>query len=197
MKITMVNRKTLLATASATALLAACMTTLLASCGGKKQNNDIIAEKVERPQVEAPIRQADYDKTSEVQWMGHGYKVEVHRQPNDSLPMVTDEIGQKFVDNEVAVTVRKSDGTVFFSRSFTKASFDACLDNDYRHTGILDGLVFDRVNGGNLEFAGSVCHPQTDEYIPVRAVLSPSGSVTFLRDVEGDADGEAEEETAD
>lgn len=184
----MVNRKILLATASATALFAACATVLLASCGEKKQHTNIITEQVERPQVEAPIRQAEYDKTHEVQWMGKGYKVEIHRQPNDSLPMVTDEIGQKFVDNEVEVTVRRADGTVFFSHAFTKASFDACLDNDYRHTGILDGLVYDKTNGSHLEFAGSVSHPQTDEYIPVRVILSPSGNVTFKRDVEGNED---------
>ncbi len=190
----MAKRKTLLvAVIGAVVLMTACGTVLLASCGGKKQSTDIIAEKMEQPKLEAPIRQAEYEKTHEVQWQGSACKVEIHRQPNDSLPMVADEIGQKFVDNEVEVMVRKADGTVAFSRSFTKASFDACLDDDYRHTGILDGLVFDRVNGGNLEFAGSVSHPQTDEYIPVRVVLSPSGSVTFKRDVEGDEDDVTDE----
>ena len=125
--------------------------------------------------------------------VSNSYKVEIHRQPCDSLPMVTDELGQKFVDNEVEVTVTRADGEVFFTRSFTKANFDACLDNDYRHTGILDGLVYDKVNGSNLEFAGSVSHPQTDEYIPVRVVLSSTGNVTIKRDVETDANEDVEE----
>lgn len=184
-----------------TTLLTVCAVAMLTACGNgdKKQSSEIVAEQVEQqPKVEAPIRQDSYDKTHEVQWMDKGYKVEIHRQPNDSLPMVTDEIGQKFVDNEVEVTVKRSDGTVFFSRTFTKASFDGCLDNDYRHTGILDGLVYDKANGSNLEFAGSVSHPQTDEYIPVRIVLSSSGSVTFRCDMEPNADdGDETDKVAD
>lgn len=169
------------------------MAVLMTACGNKRQSDDIITEKVERPKIEAPIRQADYNKSHQIQWIGNSYKVEIHRQPCDSLPMVTDELGQKFVDNEVVVTVTRADGEVFFTRSFTKANFDACLDNDYRHTGILDGLVYDKVYGSDLEFAGSISHPQTDEYIPVRVILSSTGNVTIKRDVETDVNEDVEE----
>lgn len=170
------------------------MMVLTVSCGNKKQSDDIIAERIEKPKLQAPIRQSDYDKQTEVQWGGNTYRVAIHRQPNDSLPMVKDEMGQKFVDNEVTVSVTRADGTIFFERTFTKSSFNSSLDDDYRKTGILDGLVFDKANGSNLEFAGSVSHPQTDEYIPIRLVLDRMGSVTTKRDVEAVGD---EEEMAD
>lgn len=170
------------------------MIALTMACGNKKQSDDIIAERIEKPKLQAPIRQSDYDKQKDVQWIGATYRVTIHRQANDSLPKVQDELGQKFIDNEVTITVSRADGSIFFERTFTKSSFSACLDDDYRKTGILDGLVFDKASGNTLEFAGSVSHPQTDEYIPIRMVLDRMGSVTTKRDVEASND---EEEVAE
>ena len=91
--------------------------------------------------------------------------------------MVKDETGQKFVDNRISLRIIRADGSVFFSKSFTKAAFDHLLNDDYRKTGILEGLVFDKVEGNNLFFAASVCHPQTDEYIPMVVTVSNLGDV--------------------
>jgi hypothetical protein len=88
--------------------------------------------------------------------------------------------------------VIRQDGSVFFSRTFTKADFNDYLDEDYRATGILEGLVFDRVDGYQLIFAGSVCHPQTDEYIPLVITLSNFGDVTISRDTQMDTSGSEE-----
>jgi hypothetical protein len=83
---------------------------------------------------------------------------------------------------------------VFFSQTFTKASFNDYLDDDYRATGILEGLVFDRVDGHQLIFAGSVSHPQTDEYIPLVVTLSNFGDVTISLDTQRDTSGSGEEQ---
>ena len=86
----------------------------------------------------------------------------------------------------------RQDGSVFFSRTFTKADFNDYLDDDYRATGILEGLVFDRVEGLHLIIAGSVSHPQTDEYIPLVITLSNFGDVTISRDTQMDTSGSEE-----
>jgi len=109
---------------------------------------------------------------------------------------VEDEMGQKFVDNRITLRIIRSDGSVFFSRTFTKAAFDAQLDDDYRQTGILEGIVFDQVDGHNLVFAGSVSHPQTDEYIPLVITVSNFGDVSIKRDDQMDTSGN-ETPTAD
>jgi hypothetical protein len=88
--------------------------------------------------------------------------------------------------------VIRQDGSVFFSQTFTKADFNDYLDDDYRATGILEGLVFDRVEGLRLIFAGSVSHPQTDEYIPLVITLSNFGDVTISRDTQMDTSGSEE-----
>ena len=141
-------------------LTAVVLTALLAtSCGKKKQTNDIIVPTVETPKPQGPVRMQPYDQTNDVQWLGKEYQVAINRVSCDSLPMVKDETGQQFIDNRITVRILRSDGSVFFSRVFTKADFVAHLDDDYRKTGILEGIVYDKTDGNNIIFAGSVSHP--------------------------------------
>ena len=108
--------------------------------------------------------------------------------------MVKDETGQKYVDNNISLVITRGDGSTFFKRTFTKASFDSCLDDDYRKTGILEGLVFDRVDGNTLRFAASVSHPGTDEYIPIVLVIDRFANVSIKRDTQLDTNAEEEDE---
>ena len=165
------------------------MVLMIAGCGEKKKSDDIIARKVEDPKPQAPIRMQNYTQTKDVVWLGKNYQVEVKRFPDDSLKMVKDETGQKFVDNRISLRIIRSDGTTFFSRTFTKAAFDSFLNSDYRQTGILEGLVFDKVEGNNLFFAASVSHPQTDEYIPMVVTVSNFGDVGIRLDTDLDTNG--------
>ena len=152
------------------------------SCGKKKQYDDIIVQETETPQPQAPIRMQDYKDVKDVQWLGKQYQVEVTRTASDSLTMVKDETGQQFVDNRIVLRVIRQDGTVFCTKTFTKSAFNACLDDDYRKTGILEGFVFDKAEGNQLFFAASVCHPQTDEYIPMVVTVSNFGEVGIAKD---------------
>lgn len=167
---------------------------IVAGCTGKKKSEDIIVATVESPKPQPPIRMQDYLQMKDIVWLGKKYQVEIHRAPDDSLKMVKNEEGQKFVDNRISIRVIRSDGSVFFNRSFTKGFFDKCLNDDYRNTGILEGLVFDRVDANNLLFAASVSHPQTDEYIPMILTLSNFGDVDIRLDSDMDTSGSNEEE---
>ena len=170
---------------------------LVASCGEKKKHDDIIAPKVEKPKLQAPVRMQDYNQTTDVKWLNKNYQVVVNRTPDDSLRMVKDETGQKYVDNRISLRIIRADGSVFFSKSFTKAAFESLLNDDYRKTGILEGLVFDKVEGNNLFFAASVCHPQTDEYIPMVVSVSNLGDVGIKLDKQLDTNGGNLEENDD
>ena len=155
---------------------------LATSCGKKKQHDDIIVQETETPQPQAPIRMQDYKDIKDVQWLGKQYQIEVSRTACDSLAMVKDESGQQFVDNRIVLKVIRQDGSVFCTKTFTKSAFNACLDDDYRKTGILEGFVFDKAEGNHLFFAASVCHPQTDEYIPMVVTLSNFAEVGISKD---------------
>ena len=163
---------------------------LLAGCKEKKQTQDIIAPpKAEYAKPSGPERMQPYSKTWSVQWLNKTYEVTVNRMPNDSLPIVKDEAGFQFVDNSITLEIRRSDGSVAISKTFTKASFDEHLDNNYRKAGILEGLVFDEVDGQCLEFAASVSLPQTDEYIPLEVKIDNFGNVRIERDSDMDTNG--------
>jgi hypothetical protein len=176
-------------------LLAALLMAVLAiSCGKKKESKDIIVPTVEEVKPKAPISMQPYDQKQEVEWLDKSYQVIINRVADDSLRMVQDETGQKFIDNRITLRVIRADGSVFFKKVFTKSSFDAQLDDDYRQTGILEGLVFDKVDGNNLVFAGSVSHPQTDEYIPLVVTVSNFGNVTIKRDDQMDTNSTQEQQ---
>ena len=161
----------------------------LVACGGKKKSEDIIAPKVEKVKPSEPVKMQEYKDTSFVKWVeGRYYHLTVLRQPCDTLPMVKDETGQKFVDNVFQMTVTRTDGSVFFNRKFTKSNFNKYINEDYQKTGILEGIVFDKVDGDWLVFAASVAHPQTDEYIPLVIKLSRMGVLEISQDTQMDTD---------
>ena len=54
--------------------------------------------------------------------------------------------------------------------------------------------MFDRVEGNYLIFAGSVSHPQTDEYIPLVITLSNFGDVDISRDTQMDTNGDEDDQ---
>jgi hypothetical protein len=85
--------------------------------------------------------------------------------------------------------VSRQDGSVFYSKQFTKAFFLQYIPENYRKSGILEGIVFDKANGDWLEFAASVGIPQTDEYIPLIVKLSRMGELVVSQDTQMDTNG--------
>ena len=168
---------------------------IIAGCKEKKQSEEIITSRVEVQKPSGPVRIQAYADSKEVQWLGRTYTVEWKRTPDDSLRMVKDENGQKYVDNRVAIRVVRTDGSVFFQKSFTKSAFTAYLPEKYNRMGILEGLVFDEVDGNHLVFAASVSLPQTeDEYIPLEVRVDNFGNVAIERDNSLDTYGSSEDE---
>jgi len=103
--------------------------------------------------------------------------------------MVKDETGQKFVDNRITLRVLRADGSVAISKMFTKTAFTNYITDNFRKSGILEGFVFDKVDGQQLTFAASVCLPQTDEYIPLEVKVDNFGNVKIERDSQMDTNG--------
>ena len=173
-------------------ILAMAALAAVGGCKEKKQSEDIIAPKQEAKGPSAPIRMQPYSDSRDVLWLDRSYKIEVNREASDSLPMVKDETGQKFVDNRISVRVLRSDGTVAISKSFTKTTFNDYLTAHFLQAGILEGLVFDKVDGQQLDFAASVSLPLSDEYIPLEVKIDNFGNVKIARDADLDTSGSGE-----
>ena len=166
----------------------------LFACGSKKKSEDIIAQRVVKVEPKGPVKMQENTDSYDVEWLGKTYHVAIHRHSADSLPMVKDETGQEYVDNVFTVAVSRQDGSMFFSRQFTKSNFAQYVTDDFRKTGILEGLVFDKADGDCLVFAASVGRPQTDEYIPLVVRLSRMGVLEIKQDTELDTSAPLEQQ---
>ena len=96
--------------------LALMMTVLVMSCGKKKESKDIIVPTAEVVKPKAPISMQPYNQQQEVEWLDKSYQVIINRVADDSLRMVQDETGQKFIDNRITLRVIRADGSVFFKK---------------------------------------------------------------------------------
>jgi hypothetical protein len=147
---------------------------MLAACKETKKSEDIITTKYVPKKPKAPIAMSEEHLVDNVQWMGSTYRVKVDRVPSDSLPMLSDEIGQKYIDNYITVSILRSDQSVFFKRTFTKNSFASYLTADYKKTGLLSSIRFSEVDGKELEFSVIIAHPDAldDEYLPLEMSIN-------------------------
>jgi len=173
---------------------------VLCGCKEKKQSDNIISvDDSETVSIapSGPVRMQAFKQSTAVKWVGRTYTVDIERHANDSLPMVRDEEGDEYVDNSIRLRVVRADGSVFFSKVFTKHTFEAYLDEAYRKRGILEGLVFDGVDGNSLKFASSVSFPQTDEYIPLEVMVDNFGNVSIRRENSMDTYGNVSETSAE
>lgn len=163
----------------------------LGACKEKKKAQEpIIISREEPRKPKAPIRMQDYRQEVDAKWLGRTYHIEVLRMPSDSLPMVSDEIGQKYVDNRISLKISREDGSVFLQKTYTKAAFQSYLDDDFRRTGILEAMIFEEVDDNRLEFAVSVVHPQSeDEFIPLKMTIDRMGEISVKRDTDIDTNG--------
>lgn len=153
------------------------------ACKEKKQSEpDIITTKYVPEKPQAPIRMSVDQRQTDIKWLGRQYVVKVQRTPVDSLPMVADETGQKYIDNKVTLTIMRSDSSVFFSKTFLKSSFSSYIDNDYQKRGVLENIVFHEVDDNELEFSVIVSHPDADdEYIPLEMNINGQGGIHIER----------------
>lgn len=170
---------------------------MLGACKEKKQTEEIIATKYVPKKPGAPISMQKKETTEKISWGGQTYEVSISRTPADSLPMVANEIGQKFVDNRIALTIRRSDGSEFFRRSFSKASFQSYLTPDYRRVGLLNDMRFKDANGAELNFIVSLAEPEAtdDEFLPLLLSINRQGGIGIR--VEDDLDMLAGDDYAD
>lgn len=157
---------------------------MLGACKEKKQTDDIITSKYVPKALVDPIRMGEDRQTNTVVWQGSPYRVDILRLPADSLPKLTDDNGQQYVDNLVDVKISRQDGSVFFHRSFIKAAFSGHLDEPFRRNGQLVGIRFHEVDNSALEFKVVIGMPDApdDLFVPLEMVVDRQGAIRVEKD---------------
>lgn len=165
------------------------------SCSEKKETTEIIVEKTEENVSAQPVKMPASADSETIEWLGRQYTCEIVGSAAEDLPTVRDAVDEEYYDNRITLKITRADGSVFFSRVFTKSDFAQYIDAQYLGKSILQGLMFEKVNGDNLQFVACVGDPDTlsDEYIPFIVSLSRTGDISVTKDTRleleaGDAD---------
>lgn len=108
------------------------------------------------------------------------YALMINREACDSLGIVTDEMGYRFADNLLKISVKKN-GAVLFARTFKKADFLHLLDAEFAKHSILDGCRFLQVHEGMVTFSLAVSYPDSDMSRPFKLNIGPDGSYMIVK----------------
>ncbi len=159
-------------------LLALVAVVVIQSCGKKEKPKDIIVEKVkDKPRTE-DVKMSSETLNGEFEWIGGSkYSYSIQRSASSSMAKVKNH-DVRYFDNEIHLVVRRSDGTVFFDKTFTKANFSPALPKQFHDSGVLLGMNFEKANGNVLNFVVSVGSPDDsyDEFFYVLMTLDNYGN---------------------
>lgn len=156
---------------------------LLAACSSSKKEkaDDLQVLTQDSLDAKGPQRMQVSDIKTPIDYRGKKYVSVVKRQPDESLPLVVNEQGEKFVDNRIRLRLTCGERTVL-DKEFTKETFASLVDAKFLKNSILEGLVFDQTTSRGFIYAASVCYPQTDLYIPLRITVTPDGKVSMVQE---------------
>ncbi len=169
------------------------------ACKEKKESTDIITTKYVPKKPQPPIAMPSETITKNVTWQDKPYTVVITRQASDSLLQVKDENGQPYIDNRVEIVVTRADGSVFFKKVFTKASFNAYIDESFRKNGILAGIQYDEIDSKGMEFSVVVGLPDAldDVFVPLELVVDRFANIAISRDDDMDMRGNDDDDDYD
>ena len=154
---------------------------LLVGCKEKKEQPDEIAvdKGVDKPHTEIQ-RMNDETIDGTVTWIGGGnYSFSTVRTADESLAKVKNH-DFEYYDNAIHLTVKRSDGSTFFDKRFTKQSFSSILPAQFKESGVLLGMNFEEVSGNLLKFVVSVGSPDDsyDEYFHILLTVNNYGATS-------------------
>ena len=152
----------------------------ITSCKEKKQDEEIIVEKlIEKPKNSATAMQNN-TKNDAVKWIGgRTYTYIVEREKDTELPLVENH-DVTYYDNRIQLTIKRSDGTDFFSDTFTKNSFTGLLNNDMKEHGVLLSMAFDKCDSDNMYFVVGIGSPDEsyEDFTLVQLIVSRTGATS-------------------
>lgn len=152
------------------------------ACKEKQKSEDIIVAKYVPEKLKSPIKLPVDQRTTEVQWLGKSYTIDVIREPDESLPMLKDETGQEYVDNSLTLTITRDDNRVFLKKNFTKESFANYVDDTFRHNGYLENIVFHGIENQKLKFGAVIsCPGSEDEFVPLDVFIDGKSGMSVVQ----------------
>lgn len=148
---------------------------LLAACKGKgtTETPSDVLPVAEQDTVTHSMAGCDFNDS--IQAWGSHLTFTIHREPCDSMPIITDQYGTKYKDNLFVLTIMRG-GQTFFRHLFTKNDFSSLLGADFRKHGMFDGFRCAGYQDDKLTFGTCVSFPESDMSQPFLVKVARDGS---------------------
>ncbi len=166
---------------------------LIAACSGKKSESQTSDnDTTTTAKANTPYANSSQTNDYTARLGGTDYVVTISRSADTSLPVVTDELGNKFYDNRVNVQVKRGAEQVL-NKTFTKENFSEFLTSQSERQGtVLLGMAYDseKSDGHTLRLGAQIGQVGIEEG-PAFTVEIPldGGAVSIVRDTNQDTTG--------
>lgn len=152
------------------------------ACSGKKGSSEHESVLATMDSIDSHGLQRMQTSKSEMdlKFKGKDYHSLVSRTPDESLPHVSNEMGDTYVDNKIVLRLTRGSETVL-NKTFTKNDFSSVVDADFLSKSVLEGIVYDKTTAQGIVYAASVCYPQTDLYVPLSITVGTDGKMTIKK----------------
>ena len=152
------------------------------ACGGKKgtSNNESILTTMDSMDARGLQRMQISKSETDFKFKGKDYHSMVSRTPDESLPHVTNEMGDTYLDNKIVLRLTCGNEKVF-DKTFTKYDFSSVVDAGFLSKSVLEGIVYDKTTPQGIVYAASVCYPQTDLYMPLSITITADGKMSIQK----------------
>ena len=152
------------------------------ACGGKNGSSNKESVLVTQDSVDAHGLQRMQSSKAEtdIKFKGKDHHSLVSRTPDESLPHVSNEMGDTYVDNKIVLRITRG-GENVLNKTFTKNDFSSVVDANFLSKSVLEGIVYDKTTPEGIVYAASVCYPQTDLYVPLSITVSADGKMSIKK----------------
>lgn len=158
---------------------------LFISCEQKEkiQKYIIVKEDTQTERKVDIVSSDEFNIDDVIEWNGRSYSYNLKKSVDKDLPIVKNNDGQKFYDNQIEINIKSDDGSTFYSHTFKKSSFEQYLPDSFIENGIMEGLAYDKIDeSGRIKFIACIAYPQTDEYMLFSVLISKDKSITIGKD---------------
>ncbi|MCD8079027.1 MAG: DUF4738 domain-containing protein [Bacteroides sp.] len=158
---------------------------LVAACQGRpvETKNDITIV-MQQSVDESGLHRMQVSATEQtVTYRNKEYLSSVVRVPDESLPVVTNASGDRYVDNKITLDLKlKEGGKQIFAQTFTRQNFSSVVSAEFLSNAILEGMVFDKTTPQGIVYAASLSYPHTDLYVPVAITITADGKMSMVKE---------------
>ena len=128
------------------------------ACGGKNgsSNKESVLARQDSVDAHGLQRMQSSKAETDIKFKGRDYHSLVSRTPDESLPHVSNDMGDTYVDNKIVLRITRGSENVL-NKTFTKNDFSSVVDAKFLSKSILEGIVYDKTTSAD-RFVCSAFH---------------------------------------